>query len=105
VSAYGGQGGDVLEPNNALDVLAGQIQEAIDDLQAASEQYAQLQAYAQTWATRIVLDNIQTGIATALANAGSAATAAQQAQQAAAEAQQFADDAATAAVPPGDGQP
>ncbi|MEY4533852.1 MAG: hypothetical protein RLZZ246_170 [Planctomycetota bacterium] len=105
VSAYGGQGGDVLEPNNALDVLAGQIQEAIDDLQAASEQYAQLQAYAQTWATRIVLDNIQTGIATALANAGSAATAAQEAQQAAAEAQQFADDAATAAVPPGDGQP
>lgn len=105
VGAYGGLGGDILEPNNALIVLAGQIQVAIDQLEAASAQYTQLQAYAQTWASRIAIENIQAGISSALANAGAAATAAELAQAAAAQAQQFADDAATAAVPPGDGQP
>jgi type IV secretory pathway VirB6-like protein len=95
----------VLQPNNALDVLAGQIQSAIEDLEQASAQYTQLQAYAQTWATRIAIDNIQLGIAQALANAGSAAAAAEEAVAAAAQAQQFANDAATAAVPPGDDQP
>jgi hypothetical protein len=105
VGAYGGLGGDVLQPNNALIVLAGQIQEAIDQLEAASAQYTQLQAYAQTWASRIAIENVQAGITAALANAGAAVTAAELAQQAANEAQQAADDAATAAVPPGDGQP
>jgi hypothetical protein len=105
VGAYGLSGGDVLQPNNALDVLAGQIQSAIEDLEQASAQYTQLQAYAQTWATRIAIDNIQLGIAQALANAGSAAAAAEEAVAAAAQAQQFANDAATAAVPPGDDQP
>lgn len=105
VEAYGAAGGDVLQPNNALVVLAGQIQDAIDQLEAASAQYAQLQAYAQSWASRIVIDNIQQGIAQALADAGSAAEAATQAQAAAAEAQQYADDAATAAVPSGDPNP
>ncbi len=105
VGAYGLSGGDVLEPNNALDVLAGQIQDAIENLEAASAQYTQLQAYAQTWATRIAIDNIQLGIAQALSNAGSAAEAAQQASEAAAQAQQAANDAATAAVPPGDPEP
>jgi SWI/SNF-related matrix-associated actin-dependent regulator 1 of chromatin subfamily A len=105
VGAYGLSGGDVLEPNNALDVLAGQIQGAIESLEALSTQYAQLQAYAQTWATRIAIDNIQFGIAQALSNSESAADAAQQAAAAAAQAQQFADDAATAAVPPGDPEP
>jgi hypothetical protein len=105
VGAYGGLGGDILEPNNALIVLAGQIQDAIDQLEAASAQYTQLQSYAQTWASRIAIENIQAGISSALANAGAAATAAELAQAAAAQAQQFADDAATAAVPPGDGQP
>jgi len=105
VGAYGLAGGDVLQPNNALEVLAGQIQDAIEDLELASAQYTQLQAYAQTWATRIAIDNIQTGIAQALANAGSASAAAQEAEAAADEAQRAANDAATAAVPPGDGQP
>ena len=105
VGAYGGLGGDILQPNNALVVLAGQIQQAIDQLEAASAQYTQLQAYAQTWASRIAIENIQAGISSALANAGAAATAADLAQAAAAQAQQYADDAATAAVPPGDGQP
>ena len=105
VGDYGLAGGDVLQPNNALEVLAGQIQDAIEDLELASAQYTQLQAYAQTWATRIAIDNIQNGIAQALANAGSAAAAAEEAEAAAAQAQQFADDAATAAVPPGDGEP
>ncbi len=105
VGDYGLSGGDVLQPNNALDVLAGQIQDAIEDLELASAQYTQLQAYAQTWATRIAIDNIQLGIAQALSNAGSAAAAAEEAVAAAAQAQQFANDAATAAVPPGDDQP
>ena len=105
VGAYGGLGGDILEPNNALIVLAGQIQDAIDQLEAASAQYTQLQAYAQTWASRIAIENIQAGISSALANAGAAATAAELAQAAADEAQRAANDAATAAVPPGDGQP
>ncbi|MBU6210198.1 MAG: hypothetical protein KGR22_09845, partial [Planctomycetes bacterium] len=105
VGDYGLAGGDVLQPNNALEVLAGQIQDAIEDLELASAQYTQLQAYAQTWATRIAIDNIQLGIAQALANAGSAAAAADEAVAAAAQAQQFANDAATAAVPPGDDQP
>jgi len=105
VGDYGLAGGDVLQPNNALEVLAGQIQDAIEDLELASAQYTQLQAYAQTWATRIAIDNIQLGIAQALANAGSAAAAAEEAVAAAAQAQQYADDAATAAVPSGDGQP
>jgi hypothetical protein len=105
VGDYGLSGGDVLQPNNALEVLAGQIQDAIESLEAASAQYTQLQAYAQTWATRIAIDNIQLGIAQALSNAGSAAAAAEEAVAAAAQAQQYADDAATAAVPPGDGQP
>ncbi len=101
VGAYGQVGGDVLAPNNALVVLAGQIQNAIDDLEAASQQYANLQAYAQTWASSIVIGNIQSGIAAALANAGQAAQFAEAAQAAAEEARQFADDAATAAVPQG----
>ncbi len=105
VGDYGLAGGDVLQPNNALEVLAGQIQDAIESLEAASAQYTQLQAYAQTWATRIAIDNIQLGIAQALANAGSAAAAAEEAVAAAAQAQQLANDAATAAVPPGDDQP
>lgn len=105
VGAYGGLGGDVLQPNNALSVLAGQIQDALDQLEAASAQYSQLQAYAQTWASSIAIENIQNGIAAALANAGAAANAAELAQAAAAQAQQYADDAATAAVPPGDGDP
>lgn len=105
VGDYGLSGGDVLQPNNALEVLAGQIQDAIEDLELASAQYTQLQAYAQTWATRIAIDNIQLGIAQALANASSAAAAAEEAVAAAAQAQQYANDAATAAVPPGDGQP
>ena len=100
VGDYGLSGGDVLQPNNALDVLAGQIQDAIEDLELASAQYTQLQAYAQTWATRIAIDNIQLGIAQALSNAGSAAAAAEEAVAAAAQAQQLANDAATAAVPP-----
>ena len=105
VGDYGLAGGDVLQPNNALEVLAGQIQDAIESLEAASAQYTQLQAYAQTWATRIAIDNIQLGIAQALSNAGSAAAAAEEAVAAAAQAQQLANDAATAAVPPGDDQP
>jgi len=105
VGAYGGLGGDVLQPNNALSVLAGQIQDALDQLEAASAQYSQLRAYAQTWASSIAIENIQDGIAAALANAGAAANAAELAQAAAAQAQQDADDAATAAVPPGDGDP
>jgi len=105
VSAYGGLGGDVLEPNNELVVLAGQIQDAIDDLEAASAQYSQLQAYAQTWAMHLALGvniaDIQAGITAAQANAVAAQAAAADAQASAEEARQYADDAATAAVPPG----
>jgi hypothetical protein len=109
VSAYGGFGGDLLEPNNALVVLANQIQSAIDDLEAASAQYTQLQAYAQTWAMHLALGvniaDIEAGISAAQANAAAAQAAAIDAQASAEAARQFADDAATAAVPPGDPEP
>ncbi|MBM4111212.1 MAG: FecR domain-containing protein [Phycisphaerae bacterium] len=105
VGEYETAGGDGVQPNNALAVLAGQIQNAIQDLEAASAQYTQLQSYAQTWAIHIAIDNIQMGLAQALSNAGSAAVAAEEAVAAAAQAQQYADDAATAAVPPGGSQP
>ena len=82
---------------------------AIDDLEAASAQYTQLQAYAQTWAMHLALGvniaDIEAGISAAQANAAAAQAAAIDAQASAEAARQFADDAATAAVPPGDPEP
>ena len=105
VADYGLDGGDLLAANNALEVLNARIEAARESLEAAQQHYDRLAAYASTWALRIATENIQSGIAQALADAGQASLYAQQAVAAAAQAQQLANDAATAAVPPGDDQP